>query len=100
MKMFLVVAQAALAILLILIFFDWAPSINCQSLDELSSSKFKDVKVPEDAKCFNINHGEIHFSDRLPIKEEPQPFIISSLFLVLCFSVLAALNWYHRKLNK
>ena len=99
MKILLSISQIALAVLLMLMFFEWAPLINCQSLDELSSTRYREVKIPENAKCFEINHGKIHFLNKLPIDEDPIPFIISSLYLFLCLAVLIVINWYSRKLG-
>lgn len=81
-----------------LLFFYWAPWIDCNSLDELALSAFRNVRIPEGAECFYINHGEVGFRNHMPINEEPIPFILVTGLLILCLAALFILNQQYRKM--
>ena len=89
--------QFVLAVTLILGFFSWAPWINCQPISDLPEASEFSVEVPAEARCFNINHGEIVFSKRLPRTEDPVGFYTLAAFLIVCFAALIGANRLHRR---
>ena len=94
----LVLLQATLAFGLILGFFSWAPWITCQPISELSATA-GGVDAPEWARCFNNNRGNVVFSDRPPLAEEPRGFYALSAGLITCFVVLLVANYWYRRLD-
>lgn len=93
----LVVMQIALASVLVLTFFFWAPWIDCRPISELSAVSDQPIEVPPDASCFNVNHGVIQFSSRLPAGDDKVKFFLLTVFLAACFGVLVWLNSLYRR---
>lgn len=96
----LVAVQFALAVTLILGFFSWAPWINCHPISDLPETSELSVDVPAEARCFNINHGEIVFSKRLPRTEDPVGFYTLAALLMACFAALIGANRLHRRARR
>jgi hypothetical protein len=93
----LLLMQLALASVLILTFFSWAPWIDCRPVDELSVVTDQPIEIPPEASCFNVNHGEIQFSSRQPASADRVGFVLLSVFLAVCFGVLVWLNSLYRR---
>jgi hypothetical protein len=96
----LVSVQLVLAVALVLGFFSWAPWINCRPINELPEIGSQGLEVPTEARCFNVNHGEVVFSKRLPRTEDPIGFYTLAALLIACFAALFGVNKFHRRARR
>lgn len=100
----LIFSQIVLALTGIICFFKGIPLINCSLINRSTSllTEFKNIIIPESAKCYFNNHGSIAFLDYLPFKEDKWPFIyfmVAALILVL-ITLILKLYYYEPLLNK
>ena len=81
-------ARVLLVVAMFWAFFLWAPWLACKPISEISTENLTVSEIPAYAKCYTIEHGQIYFSARPTISENPILFAFATTALVL----LAALT--------
>jgi len=79
--------RVALAIVALLSFFGWVPLLGSDRLSALPRQEIPAGGIPEWAKSFHINHGQVVFNHFGLPADDPIPFAV--LLVVNVLAVLA-----------
>jgi len=84
--------QIALAFAALVTFVQWAPWLGAKQLSELAGTGLRHGEVPDDARSFSINHGEIVFHRHGTISDQPILFIVYTSILIISIGSMVLLS--------
>ena len=94
-KSLLMVCQVLMAAALLLLFFTTVPWLGTQDLSALPSSYHG--AVPDWARSFTNDHGNVVFHRHGTVKDEPVEFAFRAGGMVVLFALLGLSIWLPRR---
>jgi hypothetical protein len=65
----------------------WIPWVACKPLSDLPDEEVEVSEIPADAHCYSIDRGELQFSRREAVAENPVPFAATGAVAALLLAL-------------